>query len=92
MSNEPSKADLAVAHYTRRKCSDIVEKTLAAFLTASAQWGSLSLDERFGIALTLTMAIAVEPWEKASTDPVKIRKELGRQFRHYIELGPDGGE
>lgn len=89
MEKLSSPSDMSVAHWTARKCDSIVRKTLAAFYAAAAEWGSLSLDERFGIALTLTMNIAVGPFENASTDRRKMRRELARQFRLFIEKGTE---
>lgn len=86
---EPTQADMQVAHWTHRKCESIVNDVLTAFNASADKWGSLSLDERFGIALTLTMNICVVPWEDASTNKAKMRKELGRQFRLFIERGTE---
>lgn len=91
MSQEPSKADLAVAHFTNRKVTHIVERTYRAFREIIKEYETLSADEIFAIGVNLFMHTTIRPLEKMSDRPSELRKELASQLALMMEKGSDEG-
>lgn len=89
MSERPSKADLAVAHYNHRKVDEIVRKAYREFHAIIKEYGTLSADQIFAIGINLLMNTTILPLERMSDRPRELRKELAQQASLMIEKGTD---
>ena len=86
---EPSKADLAVAHFTNRKVTTIVTRTWDAFLQVSKEWETLSADELVAIGFNLLMNITVLPLEDMARDRNEMREEIARELYSLVMKGSE---
>lgn len=89
MSEKPSKADLAVAHFDNRKVEEIVKKTYREFHRIIEGYGTLSADQIFAIGVLLFQNITIRPLERMSDRPSELRKELAQQLALMLEKGTD---
>ena len=84
MQKPVNDADLLVAKHTRRKCERICEQTFAAFRKTADEWGTLSADELIAIGTTLFIKVTLEPLQKMTNNPAKMRYVLTKQLNEII--------
>jgi hypothetical protein len=76
--------DLLVAKAIRRKCEKIIDASFAAFRKTADEWGTLSADELIAIGTTLFIKVTLEPLQKMTNNPAKMRYVLTKQLNEII--------
>jgi hypothetical protein len=96
MPDNPTEADMLMAHYKCRKITDIAEKVVNTYREAAQEYShNIMADEAISVCVNFIMNVLVIPLATISPDPPELRKQLAKELAYLIEtlpINPDDDE